>query len=112
MKLKDFPLDQKIEFIRALMSAVHQCQESYNSYMDGSIEEYEYQPDTHWHEAYGIKKALVIMCGEDECAKLSLFLGNFNDITEEPECYSDDEVLSILLDAFGVEEYEYNPCGY
>ena len=112
MKLEDFPLKQRIKFIKALFDAAHGCKQDFESLESGDIEEYEYQPDAHWYEAYGLKHALAIQCEEGACKKLSLFLGCFDDLTKDPECYSDDELLEMLLDAFNVTKDDYEALSY
>jgi hypothetical protein len=106
MTIKELSLPQKVEFIRSMMGAVRQFREETDSYLNGARESWEYQPDIHWYEAYGIKQALVILCGENDCVKLSSFLTCFNELTNDIEAYSDDDLLQILLDAFDVDEME------
>ena len=112
MTIKDFPLEQRIKFIKALLDAACGCKHDFESLESGAIDEWEYQPDIHWYEAYGIKHALAIQCGEEACKKLSMFLGCFDDLTKDPECYSDDELLEMLLDAFNVTEDDYEARSY
>ena len=114
MTLHDLPFEQRIQFIRAMLDAVKQWRSEADSFLNGAKESWEYQPDIHWYEAYGMKQSLVILYGEEACSGLSLFLSNFTAVIDNPDDYEVDEdlLLQNLLDAFGIAEEEYNACGY
>ena len=108
MKITELPVDTKVSLMKEIMEAVEGWRNRHDSYHSGSIELYEYQPDTFWYKVYGMQRALEIQYG-DPLDDLRRFLTWFGEMTarDEQEYCSDDDLLEILCKAFDVSEEEY-----